>query len=353
MDGTATEPTLCLAGGQIGRLMPLSLWLGPDGRIRAIGPTLRKLGAGIRRGADFDGVFERLRPALGPLATAAGQRVDLVLRGDRQTLFRGQALDMGPQGTLIDLSFGLHAAQAVRDHGLTISDFAPTDLTVELLFLTEVKDAVMAELAAVNARLQEARSRAEAHALTDALTGLGNRRGLCDELGRSAAAAAAGGEGFALAVIDLDLFKQVNDTLGHAAGDAVLIRVAAALREQTRTGDFVARVGGDEFVLVLRGLTDRRAIVRLCRRIIAAIEQPVTFEGQAARVSCSIGVSLSSRYDHPEAPLMMADADAVLYASKRAGRGRVTIHDPDDPPRDARRVTRRKTPPKGEKPGSP
>lgn len=337
MDGAGFETRLWLDPMRLGRLMPLSLWLSADGRVRAAGPTLRKLGPAIRDGAAFDDLFLRLRPAEGPLATPQGQRADLALRASPSTQFRALALDLGDQGTFLDLSLGLHAARAVRTHGLTISDFATTDLTVELLFLTEVKDAVMNELAAVNTRLEEARHRAETHALTDALTGLANRRGLCDELGRTALAAANGGEPFALASIDLDLFKSVNDSFGHAAGDAVLVHVAEALRAETRSRDFLARVGGDEFVILLWGLTDPRAIVSLGRRIIAAIERPIPFQGQIARVSCSIGVALSTNYETPEATRMLADADAVLYASKRAGRARTTIHDPAHPPADDRR----------------
>lgn len=331
MDGGPFDAPLWLDAARLGRLMPLALWLAPDGRVRAAGPTLRKLGPQIRPGAAFSDLFDRLRPASGPLATPDGLRLDIALRSGARTPFRALALDLGGQGTLLDLSLGIHAADAVRTYGLTMSDFAPTDLTVELLFLTEVKDAVMAELAAVNARLHEARGRAEARAQTDALTGLANRRALRDELARAAQIAAEGSAHFALAALDLDLFKQVNDTLGHAAGDAVLTHVARALTEATRSDDLVARVGGDEFVILLRGLTDPGPIRQLARRIITAIERPVAVGDQAARVSASIGVTLSNRYDAPDAARMMADADAALYAAKRAGRGRMRLHNPARP----------------------
>src|SRR5690606_25524563 len=129
--------------------------------------------------------------------------------------------------------FGIAAAEAVRRHALSNADFAPTDLTVELLYLTEVKAAVMSELAALNQRLQDSRREAEAQALTDPLTGLANRRAFEKGLAE-AVDMARRGQGFVLMHLDLDYFKTVNDTLGYAAGDHVLAEVAHALRAETR-----------------------------------------------------------------------------------------------------------------------
>jgi len=222
---------------------------------------------------------------------------------------------------IVNLSFGIATAEAVRDHALTNADFAPTDLTVELLYLTEVKAAVMEELAALNARLRAAQRAAEEQALTDALTGLANRRAFDTALGRVLDAALWGGKDFALLHLDLDFFKAVNDTLAHAAGDLVLPHVAAVLRGAMRKQDTVARVGGDEFVLILPGPVDEAMITTIARRIIAELEMPVTFEGEPCRISGSIGATLSTLYERPDADRMLSDADTALYVSKRRGRG--------------------------------
>ena len=357
----ATRPgALALPLGLLGRLMPMFLWLGPEGQVRAMGPTLAKLFPGRRiEGAAFFDLFDVTRPrrlrSMAELADHATERLHLRLRSAPRTLLRGLALPFGTLpspdpaaeapsggGLFLNLSFGLSVAEAVRAHALSDGDFAPTDLTVEMLYLIEAKSAVMGELRGLTLRLEQARRAAEEEALSDALTGLANRRALEQALDQAAQVAArtgpqAGGEAgapegapFALAHLDLDFFKTVNDTLGHAAGDAVLARVATVLRDETRKQDLVARIGGDEFVLLLRGQTDPARLEALARRIIARLEEPIPFEGQAARISASLGFVLSTDYPHPAAERLLADADRALYASKRRGRARCTILRPGE-----------------------
>lgn len=135
--------------------------------------------------------------------------------------------------------------------------------------------------------------------------------------------------------VDLDFFKAINDTLGHPAGDHVLQQVARILVDETRDQDTVARVGGDEFVLVLEGIGDAERLDRIARRIISRLEEPIPFEGQACRISGSIGTSLSTLYPTPDPDQMMTDADLALYTSKRQGRAQHTIHDPGQEPASA------------------
>ncbi len=333
MDGnTHTDPAL-VGEVDLGRLMPMFLWVAPTGHIRAVGPTLAKLCGVSLVGLRFLDVFEIRKPeparSMGGVRRMAGHRLHLVLRKPPHTGLRGLAVPLQDgQGMIVNLSFGIAAAEAVRDHALTNADFAPTDLTVELLYLTEVKAAVMEELAALNTRLQAAQRAAEQQALTDALTGLANRRALDNALGRALDAAKRGGKGFALLHLDLDFFKAVNDTLGHAAGDLVLTHVAAVLRGATRKQDTVARVGGDEFVMILPGPVDDAMITRTARRIIAELEMPVVFDGAPCRISGSIGATLSTLYERPDADLMLSNADTALYVSKRRGRAQCTIYVP-------------------------
>jgi len=331
MDGQAITDAALVGAEALGRLMPMYLWVTPTGLIRAAGPTLAKLcGGQALIGQRFLDRFQVDRPrmlnSMADVQALEGQRITLSLRNGTGTGLRGQTQPLGGgQGWLMNLSFGISVADAVREHRLTNADFAPTDLTVELLYLTEVKAAVMAELAALNARLQQAHSLAETRALTDALTGLANRRALDADLARECQLFARGGPGFALLHLDLDFFKAVNDTLGHAAGDFVLAEAAHILREETRKSDTVARVGGDEFVVILRGETDPDHTARVAARIISELERPIIFEGQPCRISGSIGVTLSTSYHPPEPERMHAHADEALYASKRGGRGRGTV----------------------------
>ncbi|MCV2863564.1 GGDEF domain-containing protein [Albidovulum sediminicola] len=318
----------------LARLMPMYALLSGGGDILAAGPTLGRICGGLDLpGRRFLDLFEVLRPrpaaTMTELLELAARKIVLRFRAQPARQLRGHLVPLaGGQGALVNLSLGISAAEAVRDHGLSHADFAPTDLTVELLYLTEVKSAVMGELRSLNHRLQSARRRAEAQALTDPLTGLANRRAFDAALER-AVAGSERGVPFSLLHLDLDRFKQVNDTLGHAAGDHVLAEVARVLRGQVRQNDTVARIGGDEFMAILTGATDASVLGRIGGRIIAGIEQPIEFEGTSCRISGSIGVSRSVVYARPAPKAMIEDADAALYRSKSSGRARVTIDRPD------------------------
>ena len=329
MGGNGIAQPAMIDAASLGRLMPMHLWISPSGHIRAAGPTIAKLCADGLAGRRFLEVFAVKKPrctmTMRDFLALSGQRLEICLRDPPQTRWRGISVPLQDgQGVLVNLSFGIAAASAVREHALTHADFAPTDLTVELLYLTEVKGAVMGELAALNARLRDAHLAAEAQAMTDPLTGLSNRRAFEAALAQTRLRAERGGC-FALLHLDLDHFKAVNDTHGHAAGDAVLTGVAAILRRELRGQDVIARVGGDEFVALAEGIGDERKIATIAARIIAGLEALVPVPGQAARVSASIGAVLAGPGAVAGPDDLMRAADGALYAAKHAGRGRSVI----------------------------
>lgn len=155
----------------------------------------------------------------------------------------------------------------------------------------------------------------------DALTGLANRRALEDTLTQELAS----GQMVAVCFMDLDGFKQVNDTQGHDAGDEVLRVVSARLTAQARAVDCVARLGGDEFVVLLSNLHTPGEALSVMQRCMEAVRQPIALqEGIMAHVGISIGISVSSK-DSSTATLLQS-ADEAMYAAKHAGKGRIVQH---------------------------
>jgi diguanylate cyclase len=120
--------------------------------------------------------------------------------------------------------------------------------------------------------------------------------------------------------IDLDGFKQVNDSLGHRAGDAVLVAVADRLVRVLRAGDTVARLGGDEFAVVAKYLTGPADAHTAAERIVHAVEAPIDFHGQQIQVSASVGIALST--PDTDADTLLHDADDAMYQAKIAGKNR-------------------------------
>ncbi|MBM9593132.1 diguanylate cyclase [Rhodobacteraceae bacterium MCCB 386] len=304
--------------------MPMHLRVDSDLSVLHAGPTMLRIRPASRLiGRALSEIFEIRRPrSFNPslFSESLGQKVHLSFRDPPQTSLKGVIVGLPDGGGIVNVSFGIGVVDAVRDYGLTSADFAATDLTIEMLYLVEAKSAAMEQSRDLNQRLQIAKSTAERQAQTDALTGAWNRRALEMELARVIETRTP----FTLMRLDLDFFKNVNDTVGHAAGDHVLQVVTRILGDETRSGDIVARVGGDEFVLVLHGLVDAARADRIARRIIERVAEPIDFDGTLCQVGSSIGSTMSVLYDRPDLDRMQRDADAALYRSKHCGRGRHT-----------------------------
>ncbi len=323
---------LALPQATLEALCPMHVRLDAGGRVQAMGPTLLRVLAGQKRvGRHFSELFDIFRPRqvrdLPDLLSLAGRRLQLRLVGQGDSL-RGLAMPDAEGGAILDLSFGLGLVEAVRDHALTSSDFAATDLAIDMLYLVEAKSAAMEASRTLNRRLRGAMLAAEERAFTDPLTGLRNRRALT----RAMTDLLRRGASFAVMHVDLDYFKQVNDTLGHGAGDRVLAGVAALMLDLTREDDMVARIGGDEFVIIVSGLTEGARLSELAERLIARLEAPTAFgsaeAGAQVRISASIGIALNTPgCGAPRgAEDLLEESDVALYAAKRAGRGRFAFH---------------------------
>jgi diguanylate cyclase (GGDEF)-like protein/PAS domain S-box-containing protein len=154
---------------------------------------------------------------------------------------------------------------------------------------------------------------------SDALTGLANRYQFNEALPLALARCKRSGLAMALIFLDVDHFKQVNDTLGHAAGDTVLKEFARRLQQTVRSTDTVARLGGDEFVVILEGLHSDEEPKIVARKILAGIDRPFDIDGRPSRVTTSVGVAFHTS-DSEGASDLLARADAALYHAKAAGR---------------------------------
>lgn len=310
-------------------LCPMHLLVSPTGHITRVGPTLRKLRPERRwTGLRFLEVFRLVRPrqvsSMQEFRAVAGRKLHLELREPPRTALKGLAVPTEDGGFVVNFSFGMSVAEAVRDLSLTSADFAATDLTIEMLYLIEAQSAAMEAARTLNARLQGAKAAAEEQAFTDPLTGLANRRAMDIALSRLVASHTP----LALLHVDLDYFKIVNDTLGHAAGDHVLMHVAGVFRQEARETDVVARVGGDEFVVIMPEVNDRSYLERIGRRLIDGLETPTEYNGLPCQISGSIGTAIWDGRTPATPDTLLDDADVALYASKDAGRAQQTFYAP-------------------------
>lgn len=161
----------------------------------------------------------------------------------------------------------------------------------------------------------------------DALTGLPNRRLLADRMKQAIARTARARDMLAVCYLDLDGFKEVNDTLGHEAGDRVLVEMAQRIGSVLRGGDTVARLGGDEFVVLLQGLEKGEECVATLDRLLAEIARPVAVNGKPLVLGASIGVSIYP-LDDEDPDTLLRHADQAMYAAKQSGKNRYHIYDP-------------------------
>jgi diguanylate cyclase (GGDEF)-like protein/PAS domain S-box-containing protein len=263
-----------------------------------------------------DEVFELLRYERASLSLVRSDLLGLYLDGDRERLLAAQA-EVVRTGEVASLDVRIR-----RGDG-TVGDFVVT---------TKAERDPSGRITGFVGTIQDISERKDAErrlaklAYADPLTGLGNRAAFQRELDRAVADVAETGETAALLLLDLDQFKEVNDGLGHAAGDALLVRVAESLGVEVPARAFLARLGGDEFALVLRR-TSREAATALARRLTERIGLPMRLPQGEVCVGTSIGVAFLPD-DGPTAEIVLRNADLALYRAKDSGRGRHHLYDP-------------------------
>lgn len=160
-------------------------------------------------------------------------------------------------------------------------------------------------------------------AFHDSLTGLANRALFSDRLAQAVLRPADGGAVPVVMLIDIDDFKSVNDSLGHAAGDALLVDLAGSLAACVRPGDTVARLGGDEFAVLIEGVDDPTQVERWAERVLRAVQRDVDLAGRRVPVTASIGVIAGQVGGSPDG--LLRDADVAMYVAKAEGKGRFTV----------------------------
>jgi diguanylate cyclase (GGDEF)-like protein len=191
------------------------------------------------------------------------------------------------------------------------------------------KVAVFVDLYLERKRAQAAERALLHQAFHDTLTGLPNRVLFLDRLGQALARRERRPMEVAVLFLDVDRFKWVNDSLGHAAGDQLLVAVAGRLHSVLRPGDTVARFGGDEFVLLCEELGDEREAFAVAQRLNRALADPFHLKGREVGLTASIGIALASTSTHDTPDALLRDADAAMYRAKERGRDRIELFDED------------------------
>jgi len=220
---------------------------------------------------------------------------------------------------------------AYPDHKLRALASGAKDFIGKPFNLMEVKMRIhnMLEMRLLNTKLEDSNKMLKSLALHDALTGLPNRRLLMDRLSSAIAHAHRNKHSMAVVYLDLDGFKQINDTLGHDAGDTLLSLVAARMVSAVRHEDTVARLGGDEFVIALWELSHADGVDHPVSKVIQAVSQPYSIQERSVSITISAGVSIYPAHGE-DAETLMKNADLALYEAKHAGKNnyRIAVQQP-------------------------
>ncbi|WP_170315605.1 EAL and GGDEF domain-containing protein [Nakamurella deserti] len=271
------------------------------------------------------GRFVQVNPAMTRLTGYTEQQLlamtmaDLVAPDDLEGYW--ERLEMFRENPVLDGPVERHWIRADGDDLWVQVNLSPGDATAGSAYVVgQVEDITARKQAEATLRRQ---------ALHDGLTGLPNRLLLMDRIEHALAVSTRIDRHVGVLYIDLDGFKSINDTAGHAAGDRALVHVAHQIRAVLRPGDTVARLGGDEFVVVCENLDSAEAAIAIAGRVLGAIRTPLTIDGGLFSLGGSIGVALSEHGSSPGQLLQLADQ--AMYVAKGTGKGRVEVSGVADP----------------------
>lgn len=252
----------------------------------------------------------------------------------RERLFRSRPTDIAPElstqafeNMLADLRDG-HSDHLTYQTAHRRADGSEYPVEVTLSFSRDEEPPVFMAIAEDISVRRSAEERLQFIAHHDPLTELPNRMLFMDRLERAILSADRNGECVTLMFVDLDLFKRVNDTLGHDTGDALLKAVGQRLREQVRVTDTVARLAGDEFTVLLTGVHDRTDAERVASKILHAFEAPIRIGDHDIVIGMSIGLTIYPA-DASSPTQLLHHADEAMYAVKKAGRGDYRVYEPE------------------------
>jgi diguanylate cyclase (GGDEF)-like protein len=354
---TATEEARQAIGDQE-RPTPLLGRVSTDLNNLLLGSTLYSQNASREKVTEVQAILDRLAANRSLLPQGVGERLDIVSI-HVATILREQAAVNGllgdiaqvPTAARIDgISNALSAEQQgatmkvrrQREHLLALSTllvglllYAALRLVRGHRMLRDSRDKLLEyghslehKVADRVAALRQSEARMTQLAQYDSLTGLPNRNLFSDRLAQAMARANRDGHLMALMFVDLDHFKQINDSLGHVVGDGVLKAVAQRLRESLRDSDTIARLGGDEFTIIVEGLSEAGNAVQLAAKIREVLARPLMLDGRELVLSASVGVALHVRGSDDGDALLQA-ADIAMYRAKQNGRNAHAMFAPE------------------------